>query len=254
MNKRMVGLVLIGLFIQAPVFAAEDQWEYALSPYLWFAGIKGDVATVPPLPAAPIEVTPSQAMEDTQAALMILFTAKKNRHGVFFDFLYTDVESDEELVPAPISLTMKSISKTTLVTLAYQYEVHRNDRQIVDVLAGLRYWDIDTTLKFGGGLGIVIPPGTELNHTESWTDPAIGITGTAFLGDSKFYFNGAAGIGGFGVGSDLFYDINANVGYQWNKAIGTAIGYRLFDVDYEKDNFRYDVTQQGWLIGLTWSF
>jgi len=65
-----------------------------LSPYLWFAGIKGDVATVPPLPPAPIEVTPSQALEDTQAALMLLFTAKKNRHGVFFDFLYTDVESD----------------------------------------------------------------------------------------------------------------------------------------------------------------
>ena len=233
MNKRMVGLALVGLFIQVPVFAVEEQWEFSLSPYLWFAGIKGDVATVPPLPPAPIEVTPSQAIEDTQAALMILFTAKKNRHGVYFDFLYTDVESDEELVPAPISLTLKSISKTTLVTLAYQYEAYRNDRQIVDVLAGLRYWDIDTTLKFGGGLGV---------------------TGTVFLGDSRFYFNGAAGIGGFGVGSDLFFDINANVGYQWNKAIGTIIGYRLFDVDYSKDNFLYDVRQDGWIVGLTWSF
>lgn len=124
----------------------------------------------------------------------------------------------------------------------------------MDVLAGLRYWDLDTTLKFGGGLGVVIPPGTELNHTESWTDPVIGITGTTPFGDSKFYFSGGAGIGGFGVGSDLFFDINANVGYQWNKAIGTVVGYRLFDVDYEKDNFLYDAAQQGWLVGLTWTF
>ena len=65
---------------------------------------------------------------------------------------------------------------------------------------------------------------------------------------------GFAGVGGFGVGSDLFYDLNLNIGYQWNKAIGTGIGYRLYDVDYNKDDFLYDVKQQGWLIGLTWAF
>jgi len=254
MNKWVIGLGLILLFFQTPAFASNDQWEFALSPYLWFPGIKGDVATIPPLPPAPIELTPGQAIEDTEAALMLLFTAKKDRHGVYFDFLYTDVESNEELVPDPINLTMKSVSKTTLATLAYQYEAYRKDRQAVELLAGIRYWDIDTTLTFGGGLGIVIPPGTELQHTESWIDPAIGITGTVPFGNSRFYFSGGAGIGGFGVGSDLFYDINANIGYQWNKAIGTVIGYRLFDVDYDKDNFLYDVTQQGWLVGLTWSF
>jgi len=56
------------------------------------------------------------------------------------------------------------------------------------------------------------------------------------------------------VGSDLYYEINANVGYQWNRSIGTAIGYRMFDVDYEDDGYVYDVKQQGWQIGLTWPF
>ena len=100
----------------------------------------------------------------------------------------------------------------------------------------------------------MIPSGTEITHTESWIDPVIGISGTSFLGDSRFYFNGAAGIGGFGLGSDFFFDISANMGYQWNKAIGTVIGYRLFDVDYNKDDFLYDVRQDGWLVGLTWAF
>ena len=53
MNKRIVGLVLLGLFIQAPVYAANEDWQFELTPYLWFAGLKGEVATVPPLPAAP---------------------------------------------------------------------------------------------------------------------------------------------------------------------------------------------------------
>jgi len=65
------------------------------------------------------------------------------------------------------------------------------------------------------------------------------------MGSSQFYVEGCAGLGGFGVGSDLFYEINANVGYQWNKSIGTALGYRMFDVDYEDDGYVYDVRQQG---------
>ena len=65
---------------------------------------------------------------------------------------------------------------------------------------------------------------------------------------------GGAGLGGFGVGSDLFYEISANVGYQWNKSIGTALGYRMFDVDYEDDGYVYDVKQQGWQVGLRWAF
>ena len=93
-----------------------------------------------------------------------------------------------------------------------------------------------------------------MDNEESWVDPAIGIKGRTPIAGSNFYLEGFAGVGGFGVGSDLFYDLNLNIGYQWNRAIGTGIGYRLYDVDYNKDDFLYDVKQQGWLIGLTWAF
>lgn len=66
--------------------------------------------------------------------------------------------------------------------------------------------------------------------------------------------SGGARFGGFGVGSDSFFDLNLNFGYQWSKAIGTAIGYSLFDVDYRKEDFLYDVRQEGWLLGLTRAF
>ncbi len=55
-------------------------------------------------------------------------------------------------------------------------------------------------------------------------------------------------------GADHFYELSLNVGYQWSDAIGTALGYRMFDVDYEDDGFVYDVRQQGWQLGLTWAF
>ena len=242
---------IAGILLSTPVLA-EDNWQFRLTPYIWFAGIKGDVGTIPPLPTTPIDVSASDAVKDTEASFMVMLDAKKQRHGVLVDLLYTDVQSDTTLVPAPINLKMKSISKTTIATVAYQYEVYNRDQTVVDVLAGLRYWKTDSELRFSGGLGILA--GRRIRNTESWVDPGIGVKARAALLDSSFYFEGGAGIGGFGIGSDLFYDINANVGYQWTKSLGTTFGYRMFDVDYDKSGYVYDVKQQGWQVGLMWAF
>ena len=58
----------------------------------------------------------------------------------------------------------------------------------------------------------------------------------------------------FGVASDHLYEFSANMGYQWTKALGTGVGYRKFDVDYDHKDYLYDVKQQGWQVGLTWAF
>lgn len=252
MNRKRVTLVLLGLFFGADPLLAEDEWQFRLSPYIWFAGLRGDVATLPGLPSVPVDISASDALKDTEASLMVILDARKGRHGVFADLLYSDVRSDEELVPPPVDLRLRSKTETTLFTLAYQYELYDRDQALVDLLAGARYWAVDSELRFGGGLGALA--GKKVSNDESWVDPVLGLKGRVPLGNSRFYLGGGAAIGGFGVGSDLFYDVSANVGYQWNNAIGTAIGYRLFDVDYESGGFVYDVRQQGWQLGLTWSF
>jgi hypothetical protein len=252
MTARPTLLVVIALnLVTLPAWAGEG-WNYRLTPYLWFAGLKGNVATIPGSPTVPIDISPSQALEDTETGLMVMLDAKRGPHGLFADFLYTDVQSEEELLPAPIGLSLRSVTKTTIVSAGYQYEVFRRDRAVVDVLAGARYWDIDTELRFGSGQGPL--DGRKVTHDESWIDPMLAVKGRIPLGDSRFYVQGGASVGGFGVGSDLFYDLNGAVGYQWTPTIGSAIGYRMFDVDYEDGGFLYDARQQGWQVGLTWAF
>lgn len=229
----------------------DSSWEFRLSPYIWFAGLEGDVASIPGLPTMPIEVSPSDALEDTETSLMLMFEAKKNGKGFFMDVFYSDVQSEETLIEVSNRrLVLNSTTKTTMVSGAYLHELYNEEQSVIDLFAGVRYWNIDSHLSLSGGLGI-LPPG---DHEESWVDPLIGIKGRTTLGDTKFYVAGGAAIGGFGVGSDLFYDLNANLGYQWSESIGTTVGYRLYDLDYEDDGFVYDVTQQGWMIGLTWAF
>ncbi len=252
MNGTSLAAALLAVLFFPGQAPAADNWQFRLTPYIWLAGIKGDVGTIPPLPAVPIDISASDALSDFEGGFMVMLDARKGRHGFLIDLLYTDIQTDLAPVPPPINLNMKSISKTTIATVAYQYELHNRDQSVVDLLAGLRYWDIDSELQFSGGLGILA--GRTIRNTDSWVDPAIGVKGRAPLGDSRFYFEGGAGIGGFGVGSDLFYEINASVGYQWTKSIGTTIGYRMFDVDYEDNGFVYDVRQQGWQLGLTWAF
>jgi len=253
MNRWILAVVLSAFSMSAMASTVDDDWKFALSPYLWFAGLKGDIATTPPLPPVSVDISPSDAFKDTQVGLMLAMDMRKGRHGAFADLVYTDVQSDTELVPAPINLTMKSTSKTTIFSLAYEYEIYRAGQAHADVLVGGRYWSVDSKLEFGGGLGLLA--GQVLHHTESWVDPAIGLQGRMPLADkSKFYVQGGFSVGGFGVGSDSFYDVHAALGYQFSKAIGAGIGYRLFDVDYEKDDFLYNVKQQGWLLGLTWAF
>ena len=151
LSVRAVPPLAFQLLMVPPALLAKDGWQYRLTPDLWFAGLKGSVATIPGAPAAPIDVSPSEAIEDTEASLMLLFDAKHARHGVFSDLVYSDVRSDAELPRAPIGLTLRSISKTTVLSLAYQYEVFGQDRAVVDVMLGARYWNIDTELRFGGG-------------------------------------------------------------------------------------------------------
>ena len=251
MNSYRSVLLMGVLLLGSSVAAAGEGWNSRLAFYAWFAGLNGDVATIPGLPAAPVDVSPSEALKDTEASLMLMFSTKKGRHGVFGDLVYSDVRSSETLAPE-IGLKLKTTSKTTLLSLAYQNEVYGRQGTTLDLMAGARYWDIDTQLRFEAGQGPL--DGRKISHDESWIDPLVGVKGQVPLGGSRFFLAGGAAVGGFGIGSDLFYEINANVGYRWTEAIGTTVGYRMFDVDYDDDGFTYDVRQDGWQVGLTWDF
>lgn len=251
MKRKIILSVLLLQLLPMSVHAA-DEWDFKLTPYLWFAGVEGDASTVPGLPVAPIDVSASDALRDSQVSFMMIFEASKQKHGMLFDILYTDSESDTTLIPDPINLTLKSISRNKLFSAAYEYELYNKEKTVVDVFAGLRYWKVDTILEFGGGLGILA--GQSIRNAESWVDPLVGMKASTPLANSNFYVTGWLAGGGFGVGSDSFYDVSANIGYQWSKSIGTTFGYRLFDVDYEDGTFLYDVQQEGWALGLTWAF
>jgi hypothetical protein len=227
-----------------------DKWNFQLAPYAWLAGQKGKVGTLPPLPPADIDVDfYDDILGNINGAIMLVGEARKGRCGVVMDVAYTDIEAGES-TPGPLFSSIESRTKSWIISAAGLYRLVERERAFLDVVVGIRYWSVESKLSLEAGL----LPARKISNKEDWVDPLVGLKGLMPIWESKFFVSGAFAIGGFGVGSDFMWDANINLGYQWTKSFATTFGYRYLDVDYEEDDFLYDVAQDGLVLGLSWRF
>ena len=191
------------------------------------------------MPPADIDVDFwDDVLGNINGAFFLVGEARKNKWGLFMDLAYVDIESENPSpVPAFSSIDVQSISR--IVTAAGFYRLVDNEASSVDVLAGMRYWSVETRLKLRAGS----LPEQKVSEKEDWVDPVIGIKGVTPIGDSDFFCSGTIAIGGFGAGSDFMWDASINLGYHWGEMFSTTIGFRYLDVDYENDDVRDDISQ-----------
>jgi len=233
--------------------ASAEQWEFQLAPYAWLAGQNGTGATLPGLPPADVDVDfYDDILGNINLAGMLVAEARKGRFGLFTDIVYTDIEMEDPTAYGVLYSAVDSQTKSWMVSIAGLYRLVDNQNRFLDAIAGVRYWSVDSDLTLKAGL----LPERSVSNSEDWFDPLIGLKGMSAIGNSKFFISGGIGIGGFGVnaGSDFFCDASINFGSQWTKGFSTTLGYRYLDVDYEKDDFLYDVVQDGITLGLSWRF
>jgi len=249
----LLGSILFVLFLVPPIHAETetgDRWHFQIAPYAWLAGQKGTLATLPGLPPADVDIDFFDDIAgNINASFALIGEVRKGSYGMVADISYSDIE-DDDATPGPFFSSLTSRTKTWIASVAGFYRLIEQDRAFLDGMAGLRYWSVDSSLKFSSGL----LPATEISNTEAWVDPILGLKGLKPLGASKFFVSGALAVGGFGVGSDFMWDGMIHLGYQWTAIFSTTVGYRYLDVDYEEDDFVYDVYQDGLIFGLSWRF
>mgnify|MGYP000160646428 CR=1 FL=1 len=90
---------------------------------------------------------------------------------------YSDIEDDDATL-GPLFTNLTSRTKTWIVSAAGFYRLMKQNRAFLDGMAGLRYWSVDSSLKFGAG----ILPARESSNREEWVDPIIGLKGLLPLG------------------------------------------------------------------------
>lgn len=239
-----------------PVLAAEaarpdDSWRFEFTPYVWGAGLDGTVRINDrPRNGLSVDQSFSDILDKLDFAAMALFEARTDRWGILLDGVYFKV-SETGSVSGPrgfVSVSADAEITQQLYSLAAAYRVAPG-RNPVDLYGGLRYASIRWKVDTGVSLPILGTRGRQLEDTKDWVDPFIGARGKYALNE-RWSLVGFADIGGFGAGSDLTWEVYGGAHWAFSPTVTGKFGYRYISIDYDKDDFAYDMGTGGFFVGL----
>jgi len=235
---RFLALAFLGVALgHGPVHAASDDWEFMLAPYLWASGIEGDVAVL----GQPAEVDQSfsDIVDVLDGGVLLHFEAAHEKWTILSDLVFLDLGVGLETPSGELDY------EQWIVEGAGAYGVREN----VDFLFGARYIRLDAELRFSG---LALNP----QRDRSWIDPFVGLR-WATLGE-RWGFSLRGDIGGFGVESDLTWQLRATGTYRFSDRVFLGFGFRVLDHDFEDgaglSRFVYDLTLSGTEIGVGFNF
>lgn len=96
-------------------------------------------------------------------------------------------------------------------------------------------------------------PDTTLHASKAWVDPFVGFRGRYDLND-RLYLTGRGDIGGFGISSDSAWNVYGALGIDLSPRTCVEVGYRYYQVDYERGALNYDVATKGPFLGVRIDF
>ena len=249
MKKLMLiaATVLVVVCMSFPV-AAQDtgkDWQFKLAPlYMWAVFLDGSQTVKGQ--EAQLDVNFGDIWDNLGGVFTVHFEGVyRQQWGIFTDYSYVDIDIDGTLGPG---VNVEVDYQMTYFELGGYYRFQK-DVHDFDILAGIRYTDMDATINLG--------PSPNLEGKQDWTDPIVGVRWTWHFADRwELWLRGD--IGGFGVGSDFTWNAIGMLQFQPWKHVSLFGGYRALYQDYEDgsgaDLFKYDVTTHGPVLGLniTW--
>ena len=230
----------------APQAVDQDKWQFQVSPYFWLASLHGTGGVGNRTVA--VDESFGEVFDALNFSFMGTFEARKGRFVSLTDIEYVSV-SDEKATPGPFFSTVDAGFKTFIFDQEVGYRLYDDPAKgaSLDVLGGARVWHVKTDFEFGAG----ILPGNRIEGSRSWVDAVGGLRGKMALSE-KVFFTGKFDLGG--GGSEFTWQIFGGAGYNINPKIALIFGYRALDVNYNKNNFVYDMNQRGPIMGLGFRF
>ncbi len=202
-----------------------DEWQFSLTPYVWLPRIDGQLKFSPPPGGGgspSFEVGPTDWLDLLNFAALVSGSAKKGKWSINSDLVYLSLTSKDARVASvdetinapgkPISIPVSvDLNLNTRVdfdgllwTIAGGYSVKETDTAIVELIAGVRYFGIDTKASWDLTVDIMTPDGSVVlpaqgsvaKDTDLW-DGIVGVRGKFSLSAQKwsvpYYFDVGAG-------------------------------------------------------------
>ena len=251
---RVLGVVWIVVLSIPVAWASETEgssskgWSFTVSPYVWGAGIKGAVATLPPLPSVDVNASFGDIIKHTDLGFIGAAELRKGRFGIISDIVWIKMSAESSAIPSPFTRTLNLDSQTVMGTLAGAYRLVEKEHSWIDLVLGVRGWYVSTDLDVGPG---ILASGSKIDHKEGWVDVIGGLRARVNLGKG-FHATATTLVGG--GSSKSVTDLTGNIGYAFTNQLSVKAGYRYVQVNYEKSGFEWDVDYKGPILGGTYKF
>jgi len=231
---------------------AESEWKFTFAPYAWAGSTSGKIGYSGFV--SDVDLSVKDALDVLDFAAMAAFGVEYGKYGFMVDGLYSKVSASAPLISdGGLGLFNRADvrSETFLgeALATYRFIDNPNGHQMSGYV-GVRANYSKTELKLKAGLA---PNSLSASRSETWWDGVVGVRGKIPLNDRWF----ATYKAGVGKGdSNMIWDLQGVVGYQFTEHFDVRGGYRHYSVDYEKgdQDFVFDAEVSGFILGMgfTW--
>jgi opacity protein-like surface antigen len=222
----------------------ENQWQFEFTPYLWLAGIEGDVRHGR-FGSGGVEASFTDIFQNLNGAFMGTLEARKGRWGILLDTIYLSISGTVDTPDRAIGDVDVKL-KTGIYSLAGLYRAVEKPFAL-DILAGVRYATVSADLDIEPGRFPQIMQGRSVSDSMHWWDGFAGMRALIPLSE-RWSMLGYVDIGS--GGSNFTLQAVAGVNYQISKHFVIKGGYRFIMIDVEDSAFVYDVKLAGPYLAL----
>lgn len=228
----------------------KSEWSYLVEPYLLFPNMNGTVGLAD-FPEAEIDADTNEIFGNLKMGAMLYAEASNDFWAIGSDLIY--MELAQGVKPG------LAVGSGEVTAKQFAWEV-----------SGLR--KVNPWLEFGvGGLLNSVNSGVDIQMdmavfpaefkskemTKTWFDPML-IARIKSREVEKIIYQFRGEIGGFGIGSDLAWQMQAVAGYRFSKLFSITGGYRIISLDYEsgsgQDYFHYNIDTSGPTVRFGFQF
>lgn len=249
MNRRIpAATVFSALALTAPTTQAQEvspgDWKQTVFIYGMGAAISGD-AQIGNL-ELPVSVSISDLFDALKFGAMAAYRIENDEWSFTGDVTYMNLGWNPSGQRGNVRGDLGIDQLTLMATAGRRFSPY------VEGLLSLAYFDLSTDLEVR-----VLNQRAQASRDADWIDPLLGLQYTVPFAD-KWSYSLRGDLGGFGVGSNFSWQLLTVVRRQNTDRFGWYVGYRALGFDYEDGqgaNYQhYDLTQQGPLAGIAFSF
>ena len=234
-----------------------NDWNFRISPYFWFIGLKGTIyrppkpmqLPEPPPPEYDIDVGFKDIKNSIKFALMLAGQYKTKHIVTQFNFSSLILES-EAITPLELVLQDNIINLTYMAgDFGVGYRVIKKPKFEFDALLGVKFVYFKIGLKTNI-LGIVQIEGERGNY---WLDPVIG-TNLKYRPHRNVELIGYADIGPAFPDKYNTSQLMIGANYLFTKTFMVSLGYRTYHLDFPRDEAIFNGNVKGWIMKIGFQF